>query len=76
MKYKRDFYRSLAMVTQIGISVLAPVVLCVACGYWLDQKFGWYTTVPLLILGILAGARNAWLLVKQIIKEDEKTKKG
>ena len=76
MKYKRDFYRSLAMITQIGISVLAPVVLCVVFGYWLDQKFGWYTTVPLLILGILAGVRNAWILVKQIIKEDEKTKKG
>lgn len=75
MKYKKDVYRSLAMVTQIGISMLAPIILCVAAGYWMDQKFGWYTTIPLLILGILAGGRNIWMLLQQIIKEDEKKKK-
>ena len=74
MKYKKDVYHSLAMVTQIGISMLAPIVLCVAAGYWMDKKFGWYTTVPLLILGILAGGRNTWPLLQEMTKEDGKKK--
>ncbi|MCI7812109.1 MAG: AtpZ/AtpI family protein [Lachnospiraceae bacterium] len=75
MKNNREVFRSLAMITQIGISVLAPVILCVALGYWLDQKFGWHTTVVLVILGILAGARNAWILLNQMVQDDEKKKK-
>ena len=66
MKGNREVMRSLAMLTQVGLSMLAPVILCVFVGYFLDEKFGWYTTIPLLILGILAGARNSYLLIRQI----------
>ncbi len=66
MKFDKEVWKSLAMITQIGVSMLAPVVLCVFVGYWLDQKFGWITTIPLLILGILAGVRNTWRLLEEI----------
>ena len=58
--------RSLAMITQLGISMLAPVVLCAAVGNWLDRKYGWSVTAVLLVLGILAGARNTWILMKDV----------
>lgn len=74
MNYKKDVYRSLAMVTQIGISMLAPIIMCVFIGYWLDNKFGWNTTIVLLILGILAGGRNCWLLVKSMQDTEGKKK--
>lgn len=63
---KNEIARSLAMVTQLGISMLAPVILCVFVGNWLDERYGWSTTAVLLLLGIMAGARNTWILVKQI----------
>ena len=66
MKKKNEIVRSLAMVTQLGISMLAPVVLCAFIGSWLDERYGWSVTAVLLILGILAGARNSWILLKQI----------
>ncbi len=66
MKKKNEIVRSLAMVTQLGISMLAPVVLCAFIGNWLDERYGWSVTAVLLILGILAGARNSWILLKQI----------
>ena len=66
MKKRNDIVRSLAMVTQLGISMLAPVVLCAFIGSWLDERYGWSVTAILLILGILAGARNTWILLKQI----------
>lgn len=66
MKNHNQVIRSLAMVTQLGVSMLAPIVLCVAVGNWLDRRFGWSVTVVLLILGIMAGARNTWLLMKDV----------
>lgn len=64
MKNYNQIGRSLAMITQLGISMLAPVVLCAVVGDWLDRRFGWSVTAVLLILGIMAGARNTWLLMK------------
>lgn len=66
MKNRNEIVRALAMVTQIGINMLAPVVLCAFIGVWLDEKYGWSVTAVLLILGIMAGARNSWILLKQM----------
>ena len=51
MKPDKHVMQNLAMITQVGISMLAPIVLCVWAGVWLDEHFGWSTTVVLLILG-------------------------
>lgn len=75
MKLDKRVWQYLGLITQVGISMLSPVVLCVFAGYWLDQKFGWYTTVPLLILGILAGARNTWKLLKELAEAERERKR-
>ena len=71
-KNSNEIVQALAMVTQLGISMLAPVVLCAVIGSWLDERFGWSVTAVFLILGIMAGARNTWILVNNVIKPDEK----
>ena len=65
VKFHKDVWYNLAMITQLGISMLAPVFLCVFIGYELDEHFGWHTVLPLLILGILAGCRNCWMLLNE-----------
>lgn len=72
----REIAESLAMITQLGVSLLAPVILCAFLGSWLDKKFGWSITAVLLILGVAAGARNAWILLKQIQQAAEKKGKN
>lgn len=67
MKFNREVMQNLAMITQLGISMLAPVVLCVFIGYWLDGRFGFHSVIPMLLLGIAAGVRNCYLLLKQLI---------
>ena len=52
---RNEIARSLSMVTQLGISMLAPLILCVCVGIWLDDTFGWSTTAVLVVLGIMAG---------------------
>ncbi|MDO4324204.1 MAG: AtpZ/AtpI family protein [Lachnospiraceae bacterium] len=71
-KNSNEIVRSLALITQLGVSMLAPVVLCAVVGNWLDERYGWSVTAVFLILGIMAGARNTWILVKNVIKPDEK----
>lgn len=75
MHYKRSVFRSLAMVTQLGLSVVTPIFLCIFAGYQLDTRLGTKSMVPLLLLGVLAGGRSAWLLAKRTLlaeqQEDE-----
>ncbi|MGL5435077.1 MAG: AtpZ/AtpI family protein [Lachnospiraceae bacterium] len=71
MHYKKSVFRSLALVTQLGLSVLTPVFLCVFAGYQLDFRFGTKTLIPLLVLGILAGAKCAWDLTRNILRQEK-----
>lgn len=75
MKNRNEIVRSLAMVTQLGMSMLAPIILCAVFGLWLDEKFGWSVTAVLLVLGIMAGARNTWIMLKQVQQLSSKGKK-
>lgn len=75
MNFKKDVYRNIAMITQIGISMLAPIILCVFIGSWMDNEWGWHTVIPLLILGILAGCRNCYMLLQQLIPKDKESEK-
>ena len=40
---------------------MVPTFLCLALGIWLDKRFGTWFTVPLLFIGMAAGARNAYV---------------
>ncbi|MFA5104359.1 MAG: AtpZ/AtpI family protein [Candidatus Margulisiibacteriota bacterium] len=54
---------------EIASAVLAPPLLGLAAGHFLDQRLGTeYFTVGLLVLGILSGL---WALVKIIRKTTE-----
>lgn len=68
-----DIARAFSMILQIGISILVPIFLCLAVGLWIDQKWGSFSTIPLLVLGILAGGRNAWILAKKTAQSQKKT---
>ena len=71
----KKVYQTLALISQLGISMIAPVILCTVLGVYLDEKFSLSLTIPLIILGILAGGRNVYTLVrhtsKQIAEEED-----
>lgn len=68
----RKIVQNMGMITQLGINLLAPVVLCAFVGNWLDGRFDWSVTAVLLIFGVAAGARNGWILLKQVQNLEEK----
>ena len=73
MKYNKSVFKALAMITQLGISIMTPIFLCVVVGNVIENKLGISITAVLIVLGILAGGRNAYILAQQVVKnEDEK----
>ena len=69
MKYKKSGWNTFALISQLGISIIVPIILCTFVGTFLEEKFSISITVPMIVLGVLAGARNAYVLAKQAIKE-------
>lgn len=75
MGEKKQVFRSLAMVTQLGISVMTPIFLCIFAGYYADTHFGTNTMVFFLLIGVLAGGRCGWQMAKMTFMAGEREKK-
>lgn len=76
MRYKKDVYTNLALITQLGIHMMTPIFVCVAAGVLIDRYFGTSSTVILLILGILAGGRNTYILAMKAAGGKKKSKRS
>ena len=72
MKYKKSVYRNFALISQLGISVIVPIGLCILIGVLNDKKFNSNFIIPLIFLGIAAGARNAYRIAMASVKEEKK----
>lgn len=75
MENKGNGLRNIVLISQISICVMVPTFVCLALGIWLDQKFDTWFTLPLIILGIAAGGRNAYVLAMNTIRQEEARKK-
>ena len=64
--YDRSVYRSLAMITQFGINMLVPIVLCGGAGMYLDKLLG---------TSFLAGFRNIYIFAMRTAGDDSGRKK-
>jgi len=70
MKYHKNVYRCLALITQFGISMIVPIFLCSFLGIFLDKKAGTqFWMVLLFFVGAAAGFRNVYHMAKNIYKE-------
>ena len=72
MKNTGKIFKNLALITQLGLQVMVPIALCVAAGVIIDNHFGTCWVIPLMIIGMLAGGRNAYRLAMASAKDDEK----
>ena len=68
-RHNRSVIKALSMVSQIGITMLVPIVLCFFIGRWLDGIFGTKCIMIIMtILGILASYRNLFVITKPLVK--------
>ena len=75
MGYKKSVFHTFALISQLGISVLVPILLCAFLGSWLEEKVSFPVFIPLVILGVCAGMRNAWILARHANEDPEDKEK-
>lgn len=74
MKFDKSVYTTLSMISQVGISMVVPIVLCIYVGVWLEERFNFPFTVIMILVGVLAGVRSVVAVVgriKQLSEVDE-----
>ena len=70
MKYKQSVYKTFALISQLGISILVPILLCTFFGTWLEKK------VSFPVFNPLVGLRNAWVLARHANEDPEDKNKN
>lgn len=79
---KRETFKILPLITQLGLVMISSVGMTTALGIWLDRRLGTsYITVILFFVGAVAGCQGVYRLVKKIDrdedgKDDKMSKKG
>jgi F0F1-type ATP synthase assembly protein I len=74
--YGKNVYRSMAMITQFGINMLVPIVLCSLAGMYLDRKLGTsFLMIVLFFVGALAGFRNIYIFSKRIYEQPAQSRR-
>ena len=63
--------KMLSLVTQIGITMLTSVFLCMAIGMWIDKHFSTNLFLLFLILGIMGGIRGVYSLIHNILEQED-----
>lgn len=67
---KNNVFQSFALVTQFGITMIVPILLCTLIGVYIGEKFSIpIITVPLFIIGALAGFRNVYIMAKKTYED-------
>lgn len=75
MKTGKHPYRNIVLITQLGIQIMVPIFMCLFAGIFLDKYLSTgFFTIILLILGVLAGGRNAYILAMSSIEAEQKEK--
>lgn len=77
-KETKQSVMQMAYASSIGIAMALAIFGCFFLGNWLDAKLGTqpYFTLGLLIIGIIAGFRNMYVLIKRYIKNIKPTAQG
>ncbi|MCP3176295.1 AtpZ/AtpI family protein [Desulfuromonas sp. KJ2020] len=71
---RRQLIKTVGFLSSVGISMVASTFIGLAMGYYLDR---WLDTSPwltliFLLLGIISGFRNIYILTDRELKRQEK----
>ena len=70
MKFDRDVYRTISLITQFGINMIVTIFLCSFLGGFLDRKLGTnFLIIVGFAIGAVAGGYNVYRLSKRYMKK-------
>ena len=76
MKYNRNVYHALTMISQFSINMLVPIFICTFIGIAIDKKCGTsFWAVVLFFIGAAAGFRNVFQFARRIYETPAQTRR-
>ncbi|MDO4169692.1 MAG: AtpZ/AtpI family protein [Lachnospiraceae bacterium] len=73
MKNRHTILKMISLITQLGITMLTSIFLCMFIGLWIDRKFSTHFFIPFLLLGIAGGFRGVYTLVVNANKDEKES---
>jgi len=75
-KNRFELFQSLTMITQVGISLITPLLICLGLCWWLTRRFGigGWIFIPGFILGIGGSFSAAWKLYQITMRRENRKK--
>ena len=64
----------LSLISQVGFTMVTPVLLCTFVGIKLEEKFHFPFILIFLLLGVISGCMSGYRLIMNSIKKMEKDK--
>ena len=77
MKQWTNIVKQLSMLTQFGLSLVTPLLLCLAASWWLTSKagLGGWVYIPGFFFGLGGSGMVAWKLYLAVMNQEKKDKK-
>jgi len=74
-KDRTELYKSMGFLSSLGINMVVSTLIGLAMGYYLDQWLGTqpWMIIIFLILGIVAGFRNIFILTNRELKRQQES---
>ncbi|MDO4476183.1 MAG: AtpZ/AtpI family protein [Lachnospiraceae bacterium] len=76
MKEWNKLFKQILMLSQLGLSLLTPLVMCVGICWWLQTSLGLgaWVYIPGFILGLGSSGMTFWKFVQVILNKEKKEK--
>lgn len=70
-KNRNDIMYTISLMMQLGISIIAPVILVIMLTKWLIARYHWSENLLLIsiLVGLTAGFLNAYKLLSRFFKK-------
>ena len=73
--YKSSVYKTLSLITQIGISIMVPIFLMLIISIFIKDKLNIDLIILFIIIGVVVGIRNAIVLINSFLEDESKNYK-
>lgn len=73
--FNSDVFKSWALVLQLGISMLVPILMLVAIGYLVKTYLKMDLMLVFVILGFAVGIRNVYVILRNYLNTMDKSSK-
>ena len=71
-KERNQVVKMIYLITQIGFTMLVTIFLCLGVGYLIDRRFGTHLMVWFIVLGVLAGFRSVYILIRKFLDNPDR----